>query len=208
MMKCSENRITVIGILDKEAKFSHKFDSYKFFYKVDIVTKRLNDTKDTLPIMITNDMLDMSWLGTKCKIEGTIRTYNKKTNDKNNLILYIFAEKITPMRMETQDTDECVLSGFICKNPLYRLTPLKKEITDIILAVNRSYGKSDYIPCICWGSSARGSANLKTGSEVLVYGRLQSREYIKRNEVDGETIKTTYEVSIQKIEIISCDKVS
>lgn len=201
-MKYENNRIVVVGILDKKAEFSHRYDSCNVFYKTNIIVERFNGTKDILPVMISNNKIDGDWLGMKCMVEGTIRTYNKKINEKKSLVLYIFAEKIVPVMFYEPNINEGFLDGFICKEPIYRLTPLKKQITDLIVAVNRPLGKTDYIPCICWGSVAKEFSTLQVGTRILLNGRLQSREYIKKNDIGGEMLKTTYEFSIQKGSVI------
>ena len=129
-------------------------------------------------------------------------------NEKNRLVLTVFAKDIIDYKEEQEEnvSNEVVLNGYVCKKPIYRKTPFGREISDILLAVNRAYNKSDYIPCIAWGRNARFCENMEVGTEVKIVGRVQSRTYEKKFE-DGRTEqRVAYEVSIGSLEVINKDE--
>src|SRR5690606_25454693 len=149
-------------------------------------------------------------LGQYVIIEGQLRSYNRFVGSNNKLILTIFAREITiPLEEELQDKlrkpNEIYLDGYICKKPVYRTTPFGREITDILLAVNRPYNKSDYIPCIAWGRNARFCDNLIVGDHIRIWGRIQSREYQKKLSTGEVETKIAFEVSLSKLEYIEND---
>ena len=162
---------------------------------------RLSDQFDLIPVMVSERLIDVKqdFVGTRIKVNGQFRSYNRHEGMKNKLQLSVFARDIENIDTEDPDQNSARSEGFICKDPVYRKTPLGREIADVLLAVNRPYGKSDYIPCICWGRNARFASTLTVGTHIRAYGRIQSREYTKKTE-DGEVKKTAYEVSISKIE--------
>lgn len=198
------NNAVVVGTMASELQFSHEVYGEKFFFfKLSI--PRLSDTADIIVITISErffPQLDLT-IGKHFMIKGQFRSYNNFSNIGNKLILTIFVKEIK----EVEDANACpnpnsiFLNGYICKPPIYRTTPFGREIADILLAVNRSYNKSDYIPCIAWGRNAKFSQCLEIGSKLKVWGRIQSREYQKK--VDEETVetKTAYEISVSKLEI-------
>lgn len=197
------NQVQIGGRIVKEATFSHEIYDEKF-YKFYIETKRLSDYQDELPIIISERLVDLNQLkvGTLLKIDGQFRSYNQITDGKSRLILSIFAKNIEISEDETILTlNDATFVGYICKNPIYRKTPLGREIADVLVAVNRSYRKSDYIPCILWGRNAKFCETLDVGAMVKLNGRIQSRKYEKKSE-NGETItKVAYEVSIAKFSV-------
>ena len=137
-------------------------------------------------------------------VQGQFRSYNRHEERKNRLVLSVFAREIefvdeTP---ESSKTNQIYLDGFICKEPIYRKTPLGREIADLLLAVNRPYGKSDYIPCICWGRNARFASNFTVGTRCEIWGRIQSREYIKKISEEDAQKRVAYEVSVSKLELL------
>lgn len=159
---------------------------------------------DLLPITISERLLvglDIN-VGTKIKVEGQLRSYNKYIDGNNKLVLIIFARDIVLQndQEDIKNPNQIFLDGYICKNPIYRTTPFGREITDMLIAVNRPYNKSDYIPCIAWGRNARFSEKLKVGDHIKIWGRVQSREYQKKINEEESITKIAYEVSISKME--------
>lgn len=198
------NTITVTGRIKSEYTFSHEVYG-EGFYTFMLETSRLSETTDLLPVTISERLIDKEKLilNSIVSITGQIRSYNNFSEKKNKLILTIFAKDIEFLYdLINKNPNQASLNGFICKPPVYRTTPFGREIADILLAVNRSYNKSDYIPCIAWGRNAKFAGNLNVGDNINILGRMQSRNYQKKLE-DGEIIeKTAYEVSISKIEKI------
>ena len=195
------NSITVSGRIISDFVISHEVYGEKF-YSFYIENQRLSDTVDILPIIISERLLiDESYaVGDNVLIEGQIRSHNNFDGIKTHLKLSVFVKGIKTLNDICTDVNRTILDGFICKKPVYRTTPFGREIADILLAVNRAYGKSDYIPAICWGRNAKFASSLEVGTNVSLLGRMQSREYQKRLE-NGEVItKTAYEVSASKIE--------
>lgn len=198
------NQITIIGKVAEECIFSHELYGEKF-YEFKIEVTRLSDQTDILPVTMSERLINKDELikGTPVEIKGQIRSYNNKNETGNKLKLNIFARDVVAyVTIEDHvNPNEVYLNGFLCKSPIYRTTPFGREICDVILAVNRSYRKSDYIPIITWGRNARFSENLKIGDNVKITGRLQSREYDKKLP-DGTVVKkTAYEISVSKMEV-------
>ena len=222
------NYLTLVGKVTSEKRFSHEIYGERF-YSFDLLVPRLSGTSDIIPVtaserLFTDEMMEE---GTKLLIKGQFRSYNSYENEKNKLILTVFAKDIEKLEEEVQEveetenvneeseetakkefirkdaiTNEVVLVGYICKKPIYRQTPFGREIADILLAVNRAYNKSDYIPSIAWGRNARFCQNIEVGTEVKIVGRIQSRNYEKKLE-DGSVIKkVAYEVSIGSLEVV------
>lgn len=197
------NNIQIGGKIVKEPEFSHEVFEEKF-YKFYLETKRLSQSYDELPIIVSERLIDINELkeGTLIKVEGQFRSYNQLNNGKSKLVLSIFAKEIIKSDDEKIITlNDATFVGYICKNPIYRKTPLGREIADVLIAVNRSYKKSDYIPCILWGRNAKFCETLNVGAMVKLNGRIQSRKYEKKNE-NGEAIPmVAYEVSIAKFSV-------
>ncbi len=197
------NQVTLVGEVVSDFVFSH--DVYgEGFYMIDVKAKRLSESYDIIPVMVSERLLspEESIKGKFVTVYGQFRSYNRHEESKNRLILSVFAREITVADEEPEDVkpNYIFLDGFICKQPVYRKTPLGREIADVLLAVNRPYGKSDYIPCICWGRNARYADSFEVGSRVLLWGRIQSREYQKKlSETDVEK-RVAYEVSVSKLE--------
>lgn len=195
------NKIYIEGIICSELEFSHEMYGegfYTFFLKV----SRLSEAKDTLYITVSERLImnmDLK-VGSEVVIEGQLRSYNKFINGVNRLILTIFARNIDFCMEKSKNPNQIFLNGFICKEPIYRTTPFGREIADVLLAVNRAYNKSDYIPTIAWGRNSRFCKGLKVGDNIRIWGRLQSREYQKRISEDEVIKKVAYEVSISKME--------
>ena len=197
------NRVSVIGEIVSGFTFSHEVFG-EGFYMVDVAVSRLSDQADIIPLMISERLININEDYVGCTIEaiGQFRSYNRHEGAKNRLVLSIFVREITFMEEFTDytKTNQIFLDGYICKVPIYRKTPLGREIADILLAVNRPYGKSDYIPCIAWGRNARYAAAFEVGARVKLWGRVQSREYTKKlNDSECEK-RIAYEVSVSKLE--------
>lgn len=196
------NIITLTGTVETEAEYSHSVldeDFYSFMLRV----PRLSENDDILPVTVPQRQLDSVLIqpGNKIKVKGQLRSYNKYTSLKTRLILTVFAKGIAPALPEDDcNPNEIFVNGFICKAPIYRRTPFGREITDLIVAVNRAFNRSDYIPAIAWGKNAIYSENLEIGSNVMLWGRLQSRNYNKRISEEETEVRTAYELSITKIE--------
>lgn len=201
------NMIELCGMVETPLKFNHeaygeKF--YMFFMKI----MRTSGTADILPVMISERVPGFSEIQSHTCIDiiGQFRSYSTRIEDKNKVSLYAFVQEIRGFYSETDDEfhykNQAILSGYICKKPVYRGTPLGRKISDFILAVHRSNSKSDYIPCISWGRNAMYSTNLDVGEEIAVYGRVQSRDYTKKLSDGSSELRTAYEVSIERYEVI------
>ena len=193
------NQVTIMGKVATEFSFSHEVFG-EGFYMVEVEVKRLSNSEDRIPLMISERLIDVTQDYTM--VHGQFRSYNRHEEQKNRLVLSVFVREISFMEEEPDGTktNSIWLDGYICKEPIYRKTPLGREIADLLLAVNRPYGKSDYIPCICWGRNARYASGFEVGEHVQLLGRIQSREYVKRIS-DTETEKrVAYEVSVSKLE--------
>ena len=204
MINYSENNvITLIGTIVSERTFSHEVYG-EGFYSFNIDVPRLSENSDIIPVTVSERILtDEFKIGQKVVIDGQFRSYNNYENEKNKLVLTVFVKDI---KLQTEETDmtnpnEICLTGFICKKPIYRTTPFGREIADILLAVNRAYNKSDYIPCIAWGRNARFCQNIEVGEKVKLWGRIQSRTYEKKFEDGTSEMRRAYEVSVSKMEI-------
>lgn len=201
------NSVTVVGRYHGGLEFSHKIYG-EGFYSFNLVVPRLSDYTDILPITISERLIfgiDLEHIEDIIQVEGQLRSYNKYIDGNNRLVLTVFTRDMNILKdpEEIKNPNQIFLDGYICKDPLYRTTPFGREITDLLLAVNRSYGKSDYIPCIAWGRNARFSEKLRVGDRIKIWGRIQSREYQKRL-VNGNVLnKVAYEVSISKMERVN-----
>jgi single-stranded DNA-binding protein len=200
------NKIYLEGEVVSEKEFSHEMYG-EGFYTFNLEVPRLSDSKDILCITISERLMveiDIV-VGSQIIVEGQLRSYNKFVDGINRLILTVFARSVEPCLEKSKNPNQIFLDGYICKMPVYRTTPFGREIADILLAVNRAYNKSDYIPTIAWGRNSRFCQNLQVGDNIRVWGRLQSREYQKKLS-DTEVIKkVAYEVSISKLERVSKD---
>ena len=220
----SENNcVTLIGKVASDKRLSHETFGEKF-YLFDLEVMRLSDIADIIPITVSERLLtdfDLS-IGNQIIVDGQFRSYNNYENEKNRLVLTVFAkdiqeyDKVKGQEESTEQedeenegtekkgevTNEIVLIGYICKKPIYRQTPFGREIADILLAVNRAYNKSDYIPCIAWGRNARFCQNIEVGTEIKITGRIQSRTYEKKFEDGTSETRVAYEISIASMEVI------
>ena len=199
------NQVTIMGEVATPFTFSHEVFG-EGFYMVSVNVRRLSNSMDRIPLMISERLIDVSqdYTGEFIMASGQFRSYNRHEEHKNRLVLSLFDREVAFIEEELDGakTNQIFLDGYICKLPVYRKTPLGREIADLLLAVNRPYGKSDYIPCICWGRNARFAASFEVGEHVQVIGRIQSREYIKKlSETEAEK-RTAYEVSVSKLECL------
>lgn len=197
------NQVRMAGEIGSDFQFSHEAYGEKF-YLFDLKIERLSKTVDVLPILISERLVNVkeSGKGALVEVEGELRSFNKHVGERSHLILTVFATRIEEVDM-TMGLNEVVLRGFLCKKPNYRDTPSGRDITDFSLAINRQYRQSDYIPCIAWGRNAIFMGMQEVGTEVIVYGRFQSREYNKRLE-NGETeVRTAFELSVHKLEVVN-----
>lgn len=204
------NHLVLVGKVTSEKTYSHEIYGEKF-YIFDLEVPRLSSAVDIIPITVSERLLtnlDLG-IGKKLCIHGQFRSYNSYQNERNKLILTVFAKDIVEVEEQEENeekkdvvTNEVTLSGYVCKKPIYRQTPFDREISDLLLAVNRAYNKSDYIPCIAWGRNARFCQNMEVGTEVKIIGRVQSRKYEKKFEDGTSETRVAYEVSISSMEII------
>ena len=200
----ANNHAEVIGIISGEPKISHEVYGEKF-YIFTLEIPRLSGTSDNVKVMVSDRLLsDMTLsIGDTVDIEGQFRSYNDYENGENRLILTVFAKDIRYAGSGTdKNPNSLYLNGFICKEPVYRTTPFGREITDLLLAVNRSYNKSDYIPVIAWGRNARYCKNINIGDNIRIWGRIQSRNYQKHISEEEVIEKTAYEVSVSRMEMV------
>ncbi|MCC0632152.1 MULTISPECIES: single-stranded DNA-binding protein [unclassified Clostridioides] len=199
-VKDENNVVNLRGELDNKLEFSHEIFGEKF-YNVKIKINRLSDSFDTLPMTVSERLLQDIDINKQnlVNVVGQLRSYNKTLNNKNRLVLTVFVREIKAIEEENKDPNSIFLDGYVCKEPVYRKTPLGREITDLLVAINRPYNKSDYIPSIVWGRNAKFAKNLKVGDRIQLWGRVQSREYEKKIDEDNVVKKMAYEVSISKI---------
>lgn len=197
------NMVTISGVIVSKMKFSHEVYGEGFYYFL-LEVPRLSESADKIPVTVSERLVTQQKLeiGKIIEVEGQFRSYNSFNNEGNRLVLTVFAREINFLEDEKKikNPNQIFLNGFICKKPGYRTTPFGREITDILLAVNRPYNKSDYIPCIAWGRNARYSAGLAVGDNLKVWGRIQSRTYQKKIEGGMPITKVAYEVSVSKME--------
>ena len=197
----NNNNITLAGIVEKEPIFSHVVfgEGYYIFM---LNCSRTSGNKDILPVMISDRLTDITEIkvGQAVSVAGQIRSFNKHVDNKSKLILSVFAREFETLTQDEGNANAVTLDAHICKPPIYRCTPKGREIADVLVAVNRPYGKSDYIPCIAWGRNARFAGELELGEHIQIQGRFQSREYIKKLNDDEVETRVAYEVSVSKID--------
>ncbi len=193
------NKVFISGEIVTEAEFSHEVYGEGFF-EMCVLVKRLSGQGDILPVTISERLISDRDLkvGSIINALGQFRSYNKLVDGKSKLMLTVFVRELLD-QAPVRNPNNIVLTGYICKPPIYRTTPFNREIADVLIAVNRSYNKSDYIPCIAWGRNARFAKNLAVGEKIAISGRIQSREYQKRLTDDDVRTLTAYEVSISKL---------
>ena len=214
------NYLTLVGKVTSEKRFSHEIYGERF-YVFDLEISRLSGNADIIPITVSERLVtdEMLSAGKNLLVKGQFRSYNSYDNEKNRLILTVFAKDVIEVEENQQDeenemvkkdmvTNEVILVGYICKKPIYRQTPFGREIADILLAVNRAYNKSDYIPAIAWGRNARFCQNLEVGTKVKIIGRVQSRMYEKKYEDGTVQNRVAYEVSIGSLEVVEENEIT
>ena len=205
------NHLVLVGKVTSDKRLSHEIYGEKF-YIFDLAVPRLSGNADIIPITVSERLLSINELkiDSKITVEGQFRSYNSYENEKNRLVLTVFAKEIKFIENQEEEievskevvSNEVTLNGYICKKPIYRQTPFGREISDLLLAVNRAYNKSDYIPCIAWGRNARFCENIEVGTEVKIVGRVQSRTYEKKYEDGRVETKVAYEVSVSSLEVV------
>ncbi len=202
------NQVMMMGEIVSEFQFSHEVFG-EGFYMVELAVNRLSNYSDYIPLMISERLIDteQDYTGQLIRVTGQFRSYNRHEEKKNRLVLSVFVRELEFLDEidENEKTNQIFLDGYICKEPIYRKTPLGREIADVLLAVNRSYGKSDYIPCICWGRNARFASGFTVGSHIQIVGRVQSREYVKRISEEEVEHRIAYEVSVSKVDLLEQD---
>lgn len=205
------NYIILVGKITSEKVFSHEVYG-ESFYIFNLEIPRLSGTADLIPVTISERLIsnfDLT-IGKEVAIEGQFRSYNTYENQRSRLVLTVFAKDIKEYQKDDEEgrervSNEVVLTGYVCKKPIYRKTPFGREISDVLLAVNRAYNKSDYIPCIAWGRNARFCENMEIGTEVRITGRVQSRMYEKKHEDGTIEPRVAYEVSVGSLELVDKD---
>ncbi len=195
----NNNKLQLTGIISKEPVYSHEVFGEGFF-ETEITVPRLSDQTDTIPVTISDRLISQNGIevGDKVSVVGQFRSYNKLEGERSRLLLTAFVRDVVS-EDEIQNPNQIDICGYICKQPVYRTTPFKREICDVLLAVNRAYNKSDYIPCILWGRNARFVQSLPVGTKISVSGRIQSRKYVKNLGDDKSEERVAYEVSVSKV---------
>jgi hypothetical protein len=197
------NKVTVIGEVVSEFTYSHEVYG-EGFYITDLKVNRLSAQADIIPLLISERLMDVTkdYTGMTLEAIGQFRSYNRHEGVKNRLVLSVFVREVNFLESFTDytKTNQIFLDGYICKLPVYRKTPLGREIADLLVAVNRPYGKSDYIPCIAWGRNARFASSFNVGNRIQIWGRVQSREYTKKIDEEVSEKRIAYEVSVSKID--------
>jgi hypothetical protein len=208
-LKEDTNVVNLRGELGEELTLSHEIFGEKF-YSAKIKIHRLSDTYDILPITISERLLQEVKLNDENLVDvvGQLRSYNKNIDNRNKLVLTVFAREIKDVDGDSKDPNSIFLDGYVCKDPVYRKTPLGREITDLLVAINRPYNKSDYIPSIVWGRNAKFAKNLKVGDRIQMWGRVQSRDYEKKLEGGDVEKRVAYEVSISKIKKLDVNNIN
>lgn len=202
--RMKNNKATFSGEIIAEFEYSHEVLGEKFYTSV-LSVRRKSGVSDNIPFMVSERLVDVAevWTGQIVMLSGQIRSHNNRNGDKHKLVLFVFVREISLLdEREKYDSNNVVIDGYICKEPIYRRTPLGREITDVIFAVNRVYAKTDYVPSVFWGRSAKFISCLDVGTRVKAVGRLQSRDYIKKHEDGTEEKKTAYELSVSTFEVI------
>lgn len=202
---CENNQVSIVGEIISGFEYSHEVYG-EGFYMMEVSVRRLSDFVDYIPVMVSERLIDVTadYVGQEVYIGGQFRSFNRHEEKKNRLILTVFARELEIIEEEEEPANQIFLDGYICKEAIYRKTPLGREIADLLVAVNRSYGKSDYIPCICWGRNARFASTFQVGDRCIVWGRIQSREYMKKISEEELEKRVAYEVSVSKLETEIC----
>ncbi|MDD6789340.1 MAG: single-stranded DNA-binding protein [Lachnospira sp.] len=197
------NCVGLTGMISSPVLFSHSVGE-RSFYKSTLEVKRLSGTVDTLPLTLPEGQLDISGIreGKRVSVRGQLRSYNHHVGEHNHLILSVYVEEMAEASEDAPDANELTLTGYICKPPVLRKTPLGRRACDLLVAVARSYGRSDYLPAIAWGKTAEAAAALSVGTRIKGTGRMQSRAYTKRFPGGGSEVRTAYEVSLMRVDAV------
>lgn len=203
MNEITNNKVKLTGTVVSEPEFIYEVYGEQFF-NLFLEVKRISGVADIVPLTISERLFNLEdkFTGTVVRVSGQFRSFNKHEENKNRLVLSVFVREIERVVNDYDEENEIEIDGFVCKDPVYRKTPLGREIADILFAVNRSYGKSDYIPCIVWGRNAVYTSGLPVGTHLKLTGRIQSRGYVKMYEDGTEEQRTAYEVSVSKINVL------
>lgn len=203
MNEITNNKVKLTGTVVSEPEFIYEVYGEQFF-NLFLEVKRISGVADIVPLTISERLFNLEdkFTGTVVRVSGQFRSFNKHEENKNRLVLSVFVREIERVVNDYDEENEIEIDGFVCKDPVYRKTPLGREIADILFAVNRSYGKSDYIPCIVWGRNAVYTSGLPVGTHLKLTGRIQSRGYVKMYEDGTEEQRTAYEVSVSKINLL------
>jgi len=195
----NNNNVMLIGKIIREPEFSHQVFG-EGFYETILQVNRLSDQSDNIPITISERLMqDYSLeVGAEIGVAGQFRSYNKMCDGRSKLMLTVFVREIMD-DLSDKNPNVIELIGYICKEPIFRTTPFKREICDILVAVNRAYNKSDYLPCIAWGRNARYASGLSVGTKIAVNGRIQSREYQKVISEEVIEKRVAFEISVNRI---------
>ncbi len=196
---CNNNKVYLYGKIVSEPEYSHEIYGEKF-YDINLEVQRLSEQSDIIPVTISERLFDKETMKPNCfvALRGQFRSYNKLTNGHSKLMLTVFVREVCEQNLSLSG-NVVEIVGYVCKNPIFRTTPFKREICDVLLAVNRAYNKSDYLPCIAWGRNARFVSELEVGQKVFMTGRIQSREYQKKIDDTRVETRTAFEVSISQI---------
>ena len=193
------NKVRLSGYVESEPKFSHELYG-EGFYEFMLRVPRLSQQSDIIPVTVSERLMtgvDFA-IVTKLAVNGQFRSYNKFVDGKSKLMLTVFVRDFFESA-EDENPNEVELCGYVCKPPVYRTTPFNREICDLLVAVNRAYNKSDYIPCIAWGRNARFVRDIEVGRKLVISGRIQSRQYTKKLSEEESEVRVAYELSISKI---------
>lgn len=202
MKNLENNKVNIAGVICGDFTYSHTLCGEKF-YIADLEVERTSGKSDIIPIMVSDRLIKIEDLtGVSVEITGQFRSYNKNIDGKTKLLLTVFVLEIEVLENFTYNNNNVELIGYLCKEPIYRKTPLGREIVDILLAVNRQCRKTDYIPCICWGRNARYVGDLSVGTKISIAGRIQSRTFLKKIDEDTTEERVAYELSASKVEVI------
>lgn len=201
-----KNNVEISGVFASELTYSHEIFGERFCTAT-LMVRRLSGICDFIPVMFSNKLIseNSNLLGKSITVRGQFRSYDIVEGDKARLLLFVFARDVDFTNSPNSKDNEIVLDGHICKKPVYRQTRNGREILEIMIASNRPYGKSDYIPCICWGRDAKYIKNFTVGTRCIIYGRIQSREYVKRLGCGMEETRTAYEVSVSRIDVVESE---
>lgn len=196
----NNNKVFLNGVVVEKPVFSH--ETYgEGFYEVKLSVPRLSEHTDILPVTVSEKFLKDFALGQEVALKGQFRSFNKLMGEKSKLVLNVFAREIIE-KNSSMNPNIIEITGYLCKPPIFRTTPFNREICDILVAVNRAYNKSDYLPCIAWGRNARYIKDAPVGKKLEIVGRIQSREYQKKLDSGEIVTKTAYEISVGRINIV------